>query len=90
MCFIPRLYSKMRPNATQNTQLRNLKKLPMPNLRRIKQLHFITSQTQIPTQHVLLTTKDPNEKDLKAFASGDPRTPKMQADRACATPCSAW
>ena len=54
------------PNAAQNTRLRNLENCQPSNLRLIRQLHFITSQTQIPSEHVLPIAKDLHEKGLRA------------------------
>ena len=63
--------SKCRPKyATAQLE----KNCQVSNLRRIKQLHFITSRTQIPTQHVLRTTKDLDKKGLKGGGSGAPRS----------------
>ena len=42
MSYVSRPNSTACPNAAQNTRLRNWKNCQMPNLQRIKQLHFIT------------------------------------------------
>ena len=38
----------------------------LSNLQHIDRLHFITLRTQIPTRHVLRTTRDVEETSLKA------------------------
>ena len=61
--------SKCRPKY-ETAQLE--KNCQLSNPQRIKHLYFIASRAQIPTQHVLPTTKDLDKKGLKAGGSGAP------------------
>ena len=70
MRFVPRPNSTTCLNVAQNTRLRILKKLSNVKPLAHKRLHFIPPRTQIPTGHVLCTTKDVDEKGLRADGSG--------------------
>ena len=81
MSYVSRPNTTTCPTAAQNMRLCKSKNCQMSNLRRIKQLPFITSRTEIPTQHVLHTTKDLDEKGFEGrwiqgssqyYLGGDP------------------